>query len=217
MADTINKYLKAVSDFILENSTDEDKIDPQVNLKTRQRDDRIQGLLDEKVCWETMKNKQDPMDLPMLEFIISTARNSDICSSEQAIADWLTLGLHTGFRRNEFAQDTNDLNKTGTYEHAKDNKSRAFILEDFEFRKTKSIRLNNDPHITIHDALYVFITWRWQKNGDNGQKIPFAKNNELSHLCPVRAALRIRKRAQILKVPLDHPIGVFKTPPTKST
>ena len=119
--------------------------------------------------------------------------------------------------RNEFAQDTYELNKTGTYERAKNNSARAFILEDFEFRETKTIRLNNDPNITIHDALYVFITWRWQKNGDNGQIIPFARNNQFPHLCVVRDALRIRRRAQLLKVPADYPIGVFKTPSTKST
>ena len=177
----------------------------------------IQGLLDEQERWETMKDKKDPIDLAMIEFLISIAKDTNLCSSEQAIADWMILGLHTGFRRNEYAQDINFLNKTRTYERAKDNKARAFILSDFEFRKTKTIRHNNHPNVKITDAQYVFITWRWQKNGDNGQKIPFAKNNDFPDLCPVRAALRIRKRAQILKVPHDHPIGFFKTPTSKST
>ena len=107
-----------------------------------------------------MKDKKDPIDLAMIEFLISITKTKHICSSEQAIADWMILGFHTGFRRNEYAQDTNVLNKNHTYERAKDNSARAFILHDFEFRKTKT---NIHPNVKITDAQYVFITWRWQK------------------------------------------------------
>ena len=140
-----------------------------------------------------MKDKKEPIDLSMIKFLISLAKGHNICSCEQAMADWMILVLHTGYRRNEYAQDANELNKNQTYERAKDNSSRVFMLSDFEFRKSKTIHLNNNPtnKIQMNEAQYVFIQWRWQKNGDNGQIIPFARNNNFPHFCPVRAALRI--------------------------
>ena len=144
MVDTIKKYLKAASEFIMEHDDADQPVDPQHD-KNGKRHISIQGILDEQVRWETIKDKKDPLDLAMIEFLISQARGHNICSSEQAIVDWMVLGFHTGFRRNEYAQDANELNKNQTYERAKDNKARAFILEDFEFRKTKTIRLNNAP------------------------------------------------------------------------
>ena len=57
------------------------------------------------------------------------------------------------------------------------------------------------------DAVYVH--WKVQKNGDNGQRILFTKDKDNTKLCPVRALLRIRERARRLKLAANVPLSVF--------
>ena len=58
----------------------------------------------------------------------------------------------------------------------------------------------------------VRITWGFQKNGDNGRILTYAKNILKPEACPVTAAFRIYQRA--LRVQINHsdPLAVFLTP-----
>ena len=53
------------------------------------------------------------------------------------------------------------------------------------------------------------IRWRFQKNLDNGQKVPYSKKYRDSRMCAVSAARRIYERAVRLGVPDDAPIAVY--------
>ena len=61
-------------------------------------------------------------------------------------------------------------------------------------------------------AKFVHIKCRFQKNGNNGEIIPFARNNLRVKFCPVRAAFRIVKRAKRLKHSTILPLAVSQSP-----
>ena len=119
----------------------------------------------------------------------------------------MILGAKTGARKSEWCQDSQDAKKD-TFSKNIDGTSKAFIAQDFQFsyRSARqgaiSIQLNKQPNV-------VHITWRFQKNGQNGETIPFTKDSTHPFFCPVRAASRIIQRAQRLNIPAFSPIAVF--------
>eukprot|EP00957_Ditylum_brightwellii_P102791 7833437-Ditylum_brightwellii.AAC.1 len=54
------------------------------------------------------------------------------------------------------------------------------------------------------------LRYRFQKNKDNGQKIKYSKSSN-TKLCPVRAGLRIRRRAQRWRVRAHTPIDIYSS------
>ena len=64
-------------------------------------------------------------------------------------------------------------------------------MNDFQFKGMN----NNHLHVVgkrSRSAL-IELTWSFQKNNDNGQKITFAKSKSNSKLCFVEAAKRVVK------------------------
>ena len=53
------------------------------------------------------------------------------------------------------------------------------------------------------------VTFRIQKNSENGQSITLAANDKNHHICPVRAAHQIYLRAKRRGQSDDQPMGVF--------
>eukprot|EP00957_Ditylum_brightwellii_P018910 1421952-Ditylum_brightwellii.AAC.1 len=59
-------------------------------------------------------------------------------------------------------------------------------------------------------STYMPIRYRFQKNKDNGQTIKYSKSSN-TKLCPVRAGLIIRRRAQRLSMRVHTPIAVYSS------
>ena len=55
----------------------------------------------------------------------------------------------------------------------------------------------------------VKVTFRIQKNRENGQSITLKTDNKHPEICPVRAVYRILQRAKRLGQDDDQPLGVF--------
>jgi hypothetical protein len=85
----------------------------------------------------------------------------------------------------------------------------AFIADDFDFRGPNEKHLRGAQLTSFKHIKGVFIRWRFQKNGDNGQLIPYYCDDDNPTFCPVRAAHRIYMRARRLQIPQGVPIGVF--------
>ncbi len=130
----------------------------------------------------------------------------------------------SGFRVAEYAQTTQT--KVDEFEYASGNKViKAFIPTDWKFYNGKG-RL-----ITTHslDGLYLSvckwagklqesfleqpkklkITFRIQKNHQNGQSITFVADNKHRHICQDRSAYKILLRAKRLGQSDTQPMGVF--------
>jgi hypothetical protein len=123
------------------------------------------------------------------------------------IFDWITLGRVAGFRVAEYAQTTQ--NKIDAYEYASGNKvTKAFVSSDWKFYDEKGCLM------TAFDGLSdlpkkMKLTFRIQKNRQNGQSITFVADNKHPQICPVRAAHRIYLRAKRLGKLDDQPMGIF--------
>eukprot|EP00957_Ditylum_brightwellii_P143322 10919011-Ditylum_brightwellii.AAC.1 len=59
------------------------------------------------------------------------------------------------------------------------------------------------------------LRYRFQKNKDNGQKIKYSKSTN-TKLCLARSGLRIRRRAQRLRVKAHTPIAVYSSSSKKT-
>ena len=55
----------------------------------------------------------------------------------------------------------------------------------------------------------MLVTYRFQKNDDNGQQVNYTKNTDDPSFCAVAAGARIRARAQRLKVTPTEPLAVY--------
>ena len=62
----------------------------------------------------------------------------------------------------------------------------------------------------------VKITWRIQKNRQNGQSITLSAEVDRPKICPVRSAMRLVLCAGHLNQPVGVPLGVYKTKKGKS-
>jgi hypothetical protein len=63
------------------------------------------------------------------------------------------------------------------------------------------------PHF-VHT---IDVTWRFQKNGNNGEKKTFVQAFGHPTLCTVSALLRIAKCWNTLGLPKGHPLAVYMT------
>ena len=138
-----------------------------------------------------MHNRREPTTKDLVGYLIGKGASKYSDNHVVVTADWLILGLQSGFQKAEWAQDRTHLNKHGTYKRNIDGSSSAFIKSDFEFRCYKGERLDHTKLILIDEVSTVRLTWRYQKNQDNGQVISFAKDTSDPKFCSVTAALRI--------------------------
>ena len=127
------------------------------------------------------------------------------------IADWLIMGLQSGFRKSEWAQDLALLRKTKDVQRNVDGTAKVFIRKDLTFRGPGERRITRLTMTSLATAVLVGTTWRYQKNGDNGQEMTYVNDTENPRHCYVSAANRIVKRAWALHIPEDMPLGVYCT------
>jgi len=169
----------------------------------------VKDILDEYKKWEEVPNQREPFTVYMLTYLHRTAKTSYPDSYDAAVFDWLLIDIFAGFRKTEWMQDSHSYKTTGTYQKvSKDGSARAFIALDFSFfppSQTSLAEKSTTPHGQLH------LTWRYQKNCQNGQKISYNHNIFNEDFSVVLAAQRILQRAKRLHVPADHPIAVFST------
>jgi hypothetical protein len=154
------------------------------------------------------------------------AKESAADLAKTVVFQFFNLIKVAGFRLAEYSQTTQT--KVDEFEYASGNKDKvikAFIATDWKCYDGKG-RL-----ITTHslDGLYstvckwagklqesiyeqpkkLTITFRIQKNWQNGQSITFVADNKHPHICPVRLAYKILLRAKRLGQSDTQPMGVF--------
>ena len=167
------------------------------------------NIVKEHFRWMKVPNRREPVTKNMIQFWIT--KNLLIAhedSLEAALTDWMIVGAKTGFRKSEWCQDQAD-SKKGNLQKNVDGTVKAFISSDWNFSTAGKIK-SRTP-CTSRGNNVLKITWRYQKNGQNGETIPYVKDSREPNFCPVQAALRIMHRANRLGVAYDEPIAVFST------
>ena len=106
---TITRYLSAAAELSLHANT----MSPLLDI-TGKRSKYIADVINEIKRWEVMPNRREPLTKPIIKYIIQKGKSLASKSADNiylALSDWLILGLQSGFRRKEWAQDKNHLTK----------------------------------------------------------------------------------------------------------
>jgi hypothetical protein len=198
---TLRKYVASAIKLY----TDRKIPDPTAGIK----DDLVKPLLTAVKSYEEQKNRKEMISDNMLAHMLKICRFSPPNSLDSALLDWIILGRVTGARRSEWCQDSQSIEMTTPNLAHETPEPKAFIRDDFEFFSSSAQRLYDLSPDLVPSVDYVRIRWRFQKNKDNGQEIPFKRDYDRPDVCPVLAAIRIYLRALALNVPPTTPLAVF--------
>ena len=158
---TITRYLSAAAEL----SIPAKMLNPCLDIMG-QLSSHIKDIINELKRWESIPKRREPVTKKMIEYIVNKGKSLNQENQHNiytVLGDWLILGLQTGFRRKEWAQDRTHLKKFNDIERNIDNSPAAFILSDFEFRAKGNKRLNNFSTQEINRSFMVNIKWRFQK------------------------------------------------------
>jgi hypothetical protein len=217
-AGTIAKYLQAVVNFL--QRLHPEQIDPRrVHDADKQLAPPIKAVLTELECWETVPNRREPYTLQMQATLQTWTVGVDNDSYYSACVDWFLLGLYLGLRRSEWAQSRTNY-RLGSHQMNRlpTPQPQAFLLGDFEFRDVSGCRVPHSELLTIDPSRLckLFVTFRTQKNGQNGeQRLVTAQwDKEQSKLNAVAAGLSIVRRHYWLlgnQLNYDTPLAIHRT------
>ncbi len=87
---------------------------------------------------------------------------------------------------------------------------KAFITNNFIFYDEKKHVVKDLNKDSFQQACFIKITWRIQKNHQNGQSITLAAESDQPKICLMLCAMRLVLRARRLNQPDDMPVAVYK-------
>eukprot|EP00957_Ditylum_brightwellii_P140285 10689151-Ditylum_brightwellii.AAC.1 len=147
-----------------------------------------------------MPNRQEPLTVDMILHVCNLADRHEKDSLMEALRDWLIVGIYTGNRKSEWAQEHKIVIK-GAFviwdkQKGGDSSSKAFTQKDMVFlgKNGKHFYASDSAIVDDDEVEFMEIRYRFQENKDNGQKINYSKSTN-TKLCPVREGLKIRRRA----------------------
>ncbi len=181
---TVERYLSAAAKI----HTSQGHCNPTHNLQKR-RYHLINDIITESKRWESMPNRREPLTWAMIEYLqtLSCASTSLLA----ALIDWFIVGMFAGFRLSEWAQPAN-LPSTISFQRGRRGDSLAITTAD--------IQLTSQG---------FSITWRYQKNNINGEKIIFHATPGFPARCPYLAIQRILHRASSLRHDPSKPLAMY--------
>ncbi len=122
----------------------------------------------------------------------------------------LTLSRFIGPCISEYAQTTQDKVDYHVYPSGT-RVIKVFTANVYVFYDKSGHVLKKINDSTFDTAISVQITWRIQKNRQNGQKIKLSADTKNPAICPVRGALRMVMRASRLGKTNDMLVACYKT------
>jgi hypothetical protein len=129
-------------------------------------------------------------------------------SVDNVFFDLLVLARYVGPRSSEYAQTKQSECDYHVYPSGK-KVVKAFTANDFVFFDEEGNRITDLSNSATAKVRSVRITWRIQKNRQNGQKINLAVDDSAPLLCPVHSCLRLVLRAHRLGQSPDLPVCIY--------
>ena len=133
--------------------------------------------------WEKQPNRREPFTPEMLTDVrvrfAATGCGPD--SKVAALADWFQCALFAGFRLSKWAQTAY---KSGLEDYQRDRRddAQALCLRDVRFTDARGAKYTAGEVLqssTLPQQMqFCFITFRSQKNGQNGEERKFARHAE---------------------------------------
>ena len=210
-ATTVTRYLAAASALVQMHSTHYKTpfFDPRKDTFGRRCAD-LSKVLTEHQRWENMPNRREPVTVAML-LHMGNSCPKDPNSLYQAHFDWNVLGHYFGFRKSEWCQDY-DLLRKGIFLRTTHGALFATTLADITFLGVNDYELHDKEHALQHPNTIHGIRhrWRFQKNGNNGERRSLVRNQTCPLLCPVAATIRIVTRAITLSLKPTEPLAIYR-------
>ena len=155
----------------------------------------------ESRCYGTMADAETALEL---------AKKNPLNSIEAVVADWFIFIRITGLHCAEYAQKTQSTFDEHEYPSGK-RVIKAFIPTDWKFYDSSGaiIRIHTLKGDLQEFPKKVKVTFRIQKNRQNGQSITLVADDDHPDICPVQAAYRIFLRSKRLGQSDSEPMGVF--------
>jgi hypothetical protein len=183
-------------------------LDPPADLSDRSN--MCYKIIGAREREENIARQRSPISREMFAALLDLAKNSAVDSVEAVVSDWFTFIRITGLRCAEYAQKTQSTFDEHVYPSGK-RVVKAFVPTDWKFYDGRDslIRIH-----TLKGDLKIFpkklkVTFRIQKNRQNGQSITLVADDAHPDICPVRAAYRIFLRSKRLGQLDSEPMGVF--------
>jgi hypothetical protein len=189
---------------------------------------RFSEILRQRMTWKEPRPRKEPFTLAMIDalraslFLQSkqTSIQKVFLTSRYAAYDWIRLGVFTGSRISEFGQTNSGKPKGQRYATiplSRDagiwaNQSLAFIADDFIFYSKQSLLV--DRRFCTSDAALehiweLHVRFRFDKSKNNFtirkyKRLPDAPFD------PVIVAINIIRRAHLLCIPPQEPLGQYR-------
>ena len=177
----------------------------------------LQAVYDEHDRWMDVPDRREPFTVEMLEDQMqrATAPGTNFWALAAAIADWEECGLFGGFRISEWAQSSHTDFDPAKPALNKRNDTQAFTLLDIRARTKQGRWLQGATIISVRmvDIARIWVRFKTQKNGENGQEIMWIATDDLSRKNFVRPMYNIIKRFVTLRGSHDviTPLSIFQT------
>jgi hypothetical protein len=180
----------------------------------------IQEILSQRRAWEKPRLKKEPITLEMFDNAqdhVGSLIQKDgaaFLSRAASVHNFTCLGAFTGSRVGEYGQTKA---RRGVYNKIPSSADAgewagmpiAFIRSDFTFWADRTELDKSDLGDTHQRATEVYIRFRYDKSINNFTIRKFKRTGH-HYFCPVLASLAAILRANILQVPADKPVGVFR-------
>jgi hypothetical protein len=138
---------------------------------------------------DTVASQCSPLDSTVFAALQCAASSSHSCNSDRNLLfDILTLARFIGPCISEYTQTTQD--KVDYHVYPLGTRIiKAFTAKDFIFYNKNNHVLKKIDNSSLILALSIQITWRIQKNRQNGQKIKLSADMKNPAICLIRGAL----------------------------
>jgi hypothetical protein len=173
----------------------------------------IAKVLEEQKRWETVPNRREPFNLELHHYIAQQAKtNPDDCCLDAAMANWTLCNLYAGCRGIEWAQTDANNAPLSTHHKNRFGNAYAFTLEDVECLTLTNQRINIQQAISAPENVgSIKLRFEEQKNGENGEKKLFVRNQNKPHLCFVANFMQILARHNKLSGNPKQPLSIYRT------
>ncbi|CAB9531804.1 unknown protein [Seminavis robusta] len=222
-ASTIDQYLLAASSLIRCFTQQDYRKD---KLGDRTMGAYLSGVMRDIRRYETMADRREPYDHRMHALACKVAAKFPITSLVCCLTDGFEQGLCTGYRLTEWAQPagkTNVLSPHGNGRTGPECKTRAVIPNDIRAVGLCGVRLIGMAIITLPllRLSQMYVKFRTQKNGENGEEKLYERNPNPLGLCFVSSTYRSLVRFAQVQVmhpglsPASTPLSVYWDPKSR--
>ena len=226
-AKTLNNHLQAAAAYLRISTSLPVSIMSSSSSSNPRLHTFFADILRSRAKWAVPLPKRLPYTHAMFQALASLVK-TQLATSKSAhlellhtVFDWIRLGVFTGSRSGEYAQTTAP---KGSFAKVPDswapppkwrNQPLAFTLSDFTLLDaTLCVVPPHDALKNPKQCRWLQIRYRFDKSATNFSLRRYRRGR--GFLCPVFAALSIIRRAAILQVPPNEPLGVYRCDPTGS-